>query len=303
MSQVPINLDLDVLRTILMIRETGSVTSAARRLQRAQSTISYALGCARRAFDDELFVREGRSLVPTPRCLDLLPRIEGIANEIKVLLTPEQFDPARHAAEVTVSCNQYEQIIFLPELIAKVRREAPRLRLRIIRSHTSGQNQLLSGECDILLSPLSAGRLDVFATKLLSDRYVCVSDSGNQLPAGGPTIAEYSDYNHVSITHGGYWRPSFFKMLPEMDRLSVRVELCSATNLFEVLSGTDLVATVPSRLAARLPPGLTVVPSPFPATFDVHLFYTRRTRGHSAAKWVRAAIVDIARRQPDQAGR
>lgn len=299
MAQASINLDLDVLRTILVLRETGSVTAAAHRLQRAQSTISYALNCARRAFDDELFVREGRRLVPTPRCLDLLPRIEGIAHELQFILAPEQFDPERHAAEITVSCNQYEQIIFLPALIAKARREAPHLRLRIIRSHTNGQDQLLSGECDILLTPLNADRLDVFGATLLSDRYVCVSDAGNGLPEGGLSLEEYLRRDHISITHGGYWRPFFFRMLPDMDKSSIRVELCSATNLFEVLSGTDLVATVPSRLAARLPPGLAVVPSPFPATFDIHMLHTRRTRSHPAAKWVRDAILAIARAQPE----
>lgn len=298
MAQAPINLDLDVLRTILVVRETGSVTGAARRLQRAQSTISYALGCARRAFDDELFVREGRQLVPTPRCLDLLPRIEGIAHELQFILAPEQFDPERHAAEITLSCNQYEQIIFLPALIAKARHEAPHLRLRIIRSHTGGTDQLLSGECDLLLTPLTADRLDVFGTTLLSDRYVCVSDARNALPQAGLTIDDYRCHNHVSITHGGYWRPFFFRLLPDMDKSAIRVELCSATNLFEVLAGTDLVATIPSRLAARLPQGLAVVPSPFPATFDIHMFHTRRTRSHPAAKWVRDAVVQIARAQP-----
>ena len=178
-------LDLETLRTILVVREAGSVTAAAERLQRAQSTVSYALGCARSAFNDELFVREGNGLVPTPRCAEILPRIEGIVSELQHILAPEQFDPAKQAAEITISCNQYEQTILLPALIARVRAQAPLLQLKIIRSHTSGQDQLLSGECDILLSPLKADRLDVFGTTLFADHYVCVSDSRNALPECG----------------------------------------------------------------------------------------------------------------------
>lgn len=291
-------LELETLRTILIVREAGSVTAAAERLQRAQSTVSYALNCARAAFDDELFVREGKGLVPTPRCLEILPRIEGIVHELRDILAPEQFDPATQAAEVIISCNQYEQAILLPGLIARARAQAPLLQLKVIRSHTRGQDQLLSGECDILLSPLKADRLDVFGALLFSDHYVCVSDSRNGLPEDGLDLEEYLRRNHVSITHGGYWRPFFLKMLPGGDRLHVAVELCSATNLFEVLAGTDLIATIPSRLAATVPSGLTISPGPFETAFDIHLFYTRRTRNHPAAQWVRRAITEIARAQP-----
>ena len=287
----------------MTIHETGSVTAAAARLGRAQSTLSYALNCARAAFGDELFVREGHHLAPTPRCLHLMPRIGGILRELEAMAVPDAFDPDSHGGEITLSCNQYEQSILLPGLVAHLRRHAPNLSLKIIRSHTGGQEQLLSGECDILLSPLPCDRLDVYGAVLFSDFYLCVYDGNHVRLPEEMTLDDYLECNHVGITHGGNWRPFFLDTLPGSGpgsgrALKVVLRLCSATNLFDVLPGTDLVANIPSRLARNLDPVLKAVPGPFETRFDTYLYYTRRTRDHAVARWVRDAIVAIARNRP-----
>ena len=60
-------LDLNLLKTLDALLETRSVTAAAARLSLTQPTVSGMLARLREAFDDPLFVRAQRGIMPTPR--------------------------------------------------------------------------------------------------------------------------------------------------------------------------------------------------------------------------------------------
>jgi molybdenum-dependent DNA-binding transcriptional regulator ModE len=70
--------DLNLLVALDAIRTAGSVTKAANRLGVNQSSVSHQLGRLRELFGDELFVRSGTGMIPTPRGAE----IAGIASEI-----------------------------------------------------------------------------------------------------------------------------------------------------------------------------------------------------------------------------
>lgn len=64
-------LDLNLLPVLDALLETHSVTESGRRLGLSQPAVSRALARLRAALDDELLVRTGRVMVPTPRALAL----------------------------------------------------------------------------------------------------------------------------------------------------------------------------------------------------------------------------------------
>ena len=67
MHDVLDDLDLNLLRVLDVVLEERSTTRAAQRLGRSQPAVSHALARLRDALDDDLLVREGRGMVPTPR--------------------------------------------------------------------------------------------------------------------------------------------------------------------------------------------------------------------------------------------
>ena len=95
------SLDLNLLKTFVALLDEGSVTRAADRLGLTQPAVSGMLGRLRDSFDDPLFIRTRRGILPTTRANALAGPIRQILSEVEALLQPSVFDPA--TAELTVS--------------------------------------------------------------------------------------------------------------------------------------------------------------------------------------------------------
>jgi DNA-binding transcriptional LysR family regulator len=89
------SLDLNLLTVFAAIYETGSITRAADRIALSQSATSHALARLRDACKDDLFVRVGQGIAPTPVAQRIYPAIrralDGLAQSIA---EARGFDPA-----------------------------------------------------------------------------------------------------------------------------------------------------------------------------------------------------------------
>ena len=82
--------DLNLLFTLDVLLAEGSVAGAARRLRLSPSAMSRALARLRETTGDPLLVRAGRSLVPTPRALELRARVGQLVEDAEAVLRPEE---------------------------------------------------------------------------------------------------------------------------------------------------------------------------------------------------------------------
>jgi DNA-binding transcriptional LysR family regulator len=89
-------LDLNLLRVLVAIHRTRSVTAAGKALALSQPATSNALARLREFFADELFVRSPAGLQPTRLCEQLAPAMQAqlLAME-SLVLNHQPFDPAR----------------------------------------------------------------------------------------------------------------------------------------------------------------------------------------------------------------
>ena len=81
-DRVSDGLTLDQMQVFLAVVESGSFSAAARRLNRAQSAITYAVQKLEEQFDIELFDRSTYRPTLTAAGQGLLPRARRIANEV-----------------------------------------------------------------------------------------------------------------------------------------------------------------------------------------------------------------------------
>src|SRR5690242_19631251 len=122
--------DLNLLTTLDVLLNEGSVARAAKRLHLSPSAMSRALARLRETTGDPLLVRAGRGLVPTPRALELRERVGQIVQDAEAVLRPvERLDPARLVRTFTLRSSEGFVETFGPGLIAQVSREAPGVRL------------------------------------------------------------------------------------------------------------------------------------------------------------------------------
>ena len=79
----------------------------------------------RESLNDPLFVRSQRAIIPTPRALELAPKVEQALLVIETMLQPEAFDPFTSEMQLVIASTDYA----LRAVIVPFWRACGRLRL------------------------------------------------------------------------------------------------------------------------------------------------------------------------------
>ncbi|MGQ5524611.1 LysR family transcriptional regulator [Chitinimonas sp. PSY-7] len=126
--------DLNLLVTLDVLLAEGNVARAAQRLRLSPSAMSRALARLRETTGDPLLVRAGRGLVPTPRALELRERVTQLVQEAEAVLRPvEQLNLQQLVRTFTLRTSEGFVESFGPDLIARISKEAPSVRLCFVQ--------------------------------------------------------------------------------------------------------------------------------------------------------------------------
>ncbi|GAA6195499.1 LysR family transcriptional regulator [Pseudophaeobacter arcticus] len=300
MTQDPFALDFAALRTLRLVFAHGSFSRAAETLGVTQSTISYTMSRLREVFSDPLFVRQGAGMVPTDRCNEIVAQAGELIDRFETLTAQRQFDPAEASVEIGLSCNFYERVTILPHVTRILRREAPGIKLKVISSSAQGKQQLLRSESDLLIGPIRIEDSGYYRRSLLREEYTCVMDPSNPLAQTPLTIERFVKAPQVVVNYGGSFRSRFLVVMEASGHVPNTVmEVPSPANLPDILVQTDMIATVPSRIAQMFGDAVVSVPCPFPAELSIDLYWTARTHVSAPHMWLRSKIAEAASRIVD----
>jgi DNA-binding transcriptional LysR family regulator len=186
--------DMNLLVTLDVLLEEGSVAGAARRLRLSASAMSRALTRLRETVGDPLLVRAGRGLVPTPRAVALRERVGPLVQEARAVLGPaEALDPARLTRAFTLRTTEGFVESFGPALLARTQREAPGVQLRFLPKADKDARLLREGVVDLETGVVDPGTSPELRTQaLFRDRYVGAVRAGHALArAGSPSRASW----------------------------------------------------------------------------------------------------------------
>ena len=147
------DIDLNLLITLDVLLEERSVSRAAARLYRTQSTLSHSLKKLREIFNDELLVRSGHNLTLTSKASQLIHPLKKIIHSMENLITePTEFTPQQSKRIFRCALPDFFQNK-VKVIIQKMRQAGPNLKLHC--SHTQKQSftDLLGGNLDIVIAP------------------------------------------------------------------------------------------------------------------------------------------------------
>ena len=169
------DLDLNLLRTFLLILDHGSVTAAAEELRLTQPTVSHSLRRLRRAVGDPLFVRQGARLTPTARALELEPVVRASLGALDDALDADtRFDPATTTRRFHIALSDVGEQLFLGRIVGALTAQAPESRLTAVPMDIDDVTDWLRrGEVDAAIATVPidvSGR----ATIVDGDRYVAI---------------------------------------------------------------------------------------------------------------------------------
>jgi len=292
----PLNVDFAALRTLVLVHKHRSFTAAAEALGINQSAVSYTIEKLRGVFDDPLFYRQGARVMATERCAVIVSGADQMLDGFAALVAPATFNATSGAHIFTIACNYFERLILVPHLVRWLRKSAPNVRLNLIASTARGDQQLKDAEADLLIGPIRPEQPGFFCRTLFDEDYVCMMDPAHPL-ATSPGMARdaYLAASHIVVTYGGNWRSGYLQQI-EAENLTLAQPLAvpSPAGLRQTIKGTDLIATVPRRLAIAEGTGLHVADCPFPAPFQIDLVWTTRTNMSAPHIWLRQEISRIA---------
>lgn len=290
------SVDLNLLRTFDVLLEERNVTKAAQRLALTQPAVSGMLTRLRESFDDPLFVRTQRGIVPTLRALELAAPVKQILDDIDALLHPQAFDPAHAELTLTIASTDYAlQAVVLPFLEA-LRRKAPGVRVAVVPVHDASlQIQFERGEIDVALVTPESALPDLHARRLFDERYVCVMRARHPDARGGTlSLDRFCALDHALVSYsGGSFRGVTDDALARLGRKRrVTVSVTSFLVLPRILMTSDLIAVVPQRLVAQSKGLVTVEPPLDIPGFTKTVAWHERTHRSPAHRWVREQLFE-----------
>lgn len=292
--------DLNLLPVFEALFRHGSVTRAAAHLGLTQSAMSSALGRLRRQLDDPLFVNTRSGMLPTPRALELAPSLtDALAKVRNALGAREAFDPRRSSRSLRVYMTDVGETVLLPALMRHLHEHSPVMRLETAQLPASElAARLETGDIDLAVGYLPQLRDKICRTRLFEEHYVCMTRPDHPLGRRAPiTLKEFVAARHVLIASMGSGHQILERTLAQHgveDNVALRVPHFIVVPL--IVAGTDLVVSVPSRVAevsARLVK-VKVHPLPLPIpSFDVSLYWHPRVDNDAANQWLRNAMLQL----------
>jgi LysR family transcriptional activator of mexEF-oprN operon len=261
------DLDLNLLRVFVVVAEAGSVTAAASRLYLTQPAVSAALKRLAIAVGAPLFARQGRGLVLTARGERLLararPHLEALVGAAE---SADKFDPAASDRTLRLGLSDTSETWLLPPLVRALSREAPLMRLIVVRVQfrTVGQ-ALASGAVDLAVTVADDLPAGTSRRPLFRGGFACLYDPKHAKFGKRLTRASYLGHEHVVVSYNGDLRGVV------EDRLGihrkVRVSVPSFQSVGALVEGTPILATIPVVTAHQILrqwPKLRLAALPFP---------------------------------------
>lgn len=313
---VPVNfrtLDLNLLRVFDEVMAERNLTRAANTLAMTQPAVSNALRRLRDALHDELVVRVGYGVQPTPRALELWPAVRAALDGLRSALRSDGgFDAAASRDTFTLAMADATAAALLPPLLRRFEAGAPGVSLRARPLLTRDpRSALASGELDLAVgyfpaaiaaidaATMQEGVSDAYSHRRLYDgEYVCVMRADHPLASGPLALDRFCEARHLLVSFSG--RP--FGFVDEaLAAIGRRRRVVVTVNQFftagRVVAQTDLLTVLPQHFLAstgiasqlcsrRLPLDLPIV--------HVDMLWHRRQAARPAHAWLRDQVAQAA---------
>lgn len=289
------HLDLNLLVALDALLDERSVSAAAHRLHLTQPAMSRTLGRIRRATGDQILVRSGRGMLPTPYAQQIRGEVHELVTRAQaVLASTAPADPATLERTFTLQCNDVIADALVPRLAADLAHTAPGVCLRVLGETHTGGDELRQGRIDLQITDEAPPHTETRSMPVLTDELAVIGR--RDLPRPPSTWAAFCALPHVVISRRGRLHDSIDDVLKaQRTRRRVTVTVPTLALALRIVAMRDFVTVAPRRLAEQaLGPSLRSYPMPGPVV-PVHATLTWHARhdGDAAHRWLRTSIVDL----------
>lgn len=296
-------IDLHLIRVLNTVLTERSVSRAAIRLGMYQPAVSAALKRLRALAGDPILVRSGAGMVPTDAGLRMVEPSASILRAAGMLFSDARgFEPATAEFTFRIAASDYLDPIFLPQLVAQIKAQAPRCHIEIqpLSADSDYRSHLAQGQVDIVIGNWTSPPDDLHMGRLFGDEVVClVATAHPAVRRGWADAAAWLEAEHIApgATHPGAKGviDEHLASLGLARNITVR---CPHFSLMPAMVASSLlVMTTGRQYCERFVNVLPVTILPCPIDFPRMLYYQlwhERSHASSAAKWLRERVRSVA---------
>jgi DNA-binding transcriptional LysR family regulator len=286
-------LDLNLLKVVAAIADTGSVSLAAKKLNVTQPAVSNSLSRLRQICGDEVFIRSRTGQEPTHFGGELVVTSYQVLADIAACFERlTQFDPNTMSRTFNVAIDEGIAAILLPRIL-KYWQELPNITLHV--SHASGESSgrdLELGETDLLIGLNTYETSRIAAEVILRDQLVVTLSKNHPLAKKEKlTIEDFNQLEFAIVRPNklDYQTPELMLRSMGVHR-KVAFEAPQSYSLPAIVAETDLASTLPRQLFGPQIALYQLKTFPMPFEFprlEVFVGYSQSERNQPAINWLK----------------
>jgi len=243
--------DANMLVALDALLREANVTRAAARIGVSQSAMSQTLGRLRRQFDDPILVKVGRTMELSPFSTRIRGRLHAAITDLEAVVRDRPlFDPAAATRRFVVAAVDYLALLLVPTLRANLASTAPGVTLAVHAPEAGSiADRLSDGSIDLYVG-VRGNTERALQTQPLHDETLAILVRADHDLAAEPSLSAYAAARHIHVSP----RRESGSIVQRALRAAghdhtVAVEVPFFALVPDLLRSSDLVATVPRRIA------------------------------------------------------
>jgi DNA-binding transcriptional LysR family regulator len=292
-------IDLNLLPALEALLRRRSVTQAALDAGLSQPAMSRALARLRDLFDDPLLVRGRGGLLLSPKALHLEVQLAATLRNVTSIFEDPQFDPRLVKRRIRMAATDFQTIMLVPKIMARLAKEAPGLELSIEPYSRDIAQRMETGALDFVFA-LASTNLPIGATSesIGRDRLALIMRRTHPAAKRRWTIADYGKYRHATISITG---DGLSELDAQLAKQGIQRHIALRTPHFmaalAAVAATDMITTMSEAFARKFTRQFNLVIHEAPLVdtkLENVLVWNHQRSSEPVLTWMRMVVKDVA---------
>ncbi|PMJ99865.1 LysR family transcriptional regulator [Vibrio sp. 10N.261.55.A7] len=295
------NLDLNLLRTFIILYQEKNMRKASERLFVSQPAVSKALQRLRDHFSDDLFVKTHHGLKSTEFANTLAVRISPLIQELSIAVNQaSQFNPNELTGVIKIALAPFLLSSLASKLFQAIRSEAPNVQVHLLNWSNSTMEELVKDEINLGINYEIGHAPKALAKELITtDSFSAYIREDHPYDKDSVNIDKHFDFEMATIIAADWNSHTSFaekvmKMSGFIPKISFRSELPSA--IVDVVLNSDMLFPASSMLEINKDDKLRKLPIMLNNTAlkpEVYCYYHNSNTDNSLHHWLLQIIQTI----------
>jgi DNA-binding transcriptional LysR family regulator len=294
--------DLNLLKTFAYLLEERHISRVAARLHVTQPAVSRALARLRLEFNDPLFVRTPKGMLPTAKALTLERPLMEVLERVEALYKkPCVFDPATAKGIIRIATTDYfEQAIWI-DLLGHLSRKAPGLKfVTLMTGSEIPVDAMRDGTIHLAIAGFFGDLPNGFMRQaLFADHFMSLVRKNHPVVKTALNLDSFLKLSHLVVSPRGDLTGAVdAELLKKGKHRHVAASVCSFLSSGPLVAQSDLILTAPAKLAEKfasyLPLKIFQPPIQLPKINVVQVWH-ERFHHDPMLSWFRKTIFDACK--------